>query len=88
MHAAFEAHRSGIPAVDGSRTERSLTGGSSHRGDERRVVTPPVHLLPKTATLSQAAGATRLLLKGHDSSVVKVRPPLFFDEREGERGGG
>ena len=38
----------------------------------------PVHLLPKTATLAQACGSTRLILKGHTGPVTAVRRSIFI----------
>jgi hypothetical protein len=43
------------------------------------VPLPPVHLLTATATMSQACGVSRLLLKGHDAPVVKVHFPFDAD---------
>lgn len=42
---------------------------------------PPVHLLPETATMAQACGSTRLVLRGHNAAVVKVRPAPFCTPR-------
>ena len=44
-------------------------GGVAPKGDPP----PPVHLLPETATMAQACGSTRLVLRGHNAPVVKVR---------------
>ena len=69
MTGAFEAQRLAADVAVSSTKPAGKTAGKA------AAPPPPVHLLTATASLSQACGATRLLLAGHDAPVVKVRAP-------------
>lgn len=72
---AFEAHRAASDSPATAVTPPATKAAAAARGAvgaAAPALPPPVHLLTATASLSQACGATRLLLAGHDAPVVKV----------------
>jgi hypothetical protein len=58
--------------------ERSETELSKPRAEKATNAPEPVHLLTDTATMAQACGSTRLVLRGHTGPVAKVRLALAW----------